>query len=263
LIVLVLVPSTAEDEDDDENDFSKEADMTQRRLVSILIMLQFALPVALAAETRFQVKHEHVLGSCRGELVFGESTLEYVTKDRQDARVWKYQDIQQLGLLSPHKLSVLTYEDRRIEFGKDKRFIFQITEGEISEDLWKYLQGHLTKPLMSVVLPSQASVKYELPVKHLHALGGCQGTLKVADQYLTYETSHPSDSRIWRYQDISTMGSTGPFQLRLTTMERVGGELSGEKNFIFDLKQRLESEVYDFIWWKINGPNISPVSQER
>jgi hypothetical protein len=39
-------------------------------------------------------------------------------------------------------------------------------------------------------------------------------------------------------------------------MERTGSEISGEKNFIFDLKQRLEPNVYDFLWWKVNGPQI-------
>jgi hypothetical protein len=73
---------------------------------------------------------------------------------------------------------------------------------------------------------------------------------------MSYETTNKEDSRLWRYDAISSMGSTGPFQLRLTTMERTGSEISGEKNFIFDLKQRLEPNIYDFLWWKINGPQI-------
>lgn len=226
-------------------------------VLSALVLALFSLSPIFASETRIQVKHDHVLGSCRGELVFGDSTLEYTTEDRQDARTWKYEDIQQLGLLSPKKLSVLTYEDRKIQFGKDKRFVFEVIEGEISQSLWQTLQGRLTKPIVSAVLPSDVAAKFQLPAKHQHTIGGCQGLLKITDQYVIYETTYPPDSRIWRFEDISSMGSTGPFQLRLTAMERVGGEYIGEKNFIFDLKRRLEPEVYDFIWWKINGPNIS------
>jgi hypothetical protein len=222
-----------------------------------LVLALFSLSPALASETKIQVKHDHILGSCRGELVFGDSTLEYRTEDRQDARVWKYEDIQQLGLLSSKELSVLTYEDRKVQLGKDKRFIFEVTEGEISQSLWQYLTGRLTKPIVSAVLPSDVAAQFQMPVKHQHTFGGCQGVLKITDQYVIYETTHPSDSRIWRYQDISSVGSTGSFQLRVTTMERVGGEYGSEKNFIFDLKRRLDPEVYDFVWWRINGPSIS------
>jgi len=231
--------------------------MNKTFILSVAGVALCSLSSLFASEVKIQVKHDHVLGSCRGELVFGDSTLEYKTEDCQDARTWKYEDIQQLGLLSPKKLSVLTYEDRKVQLGKDKRFVFEVSEGEISQSLWQYLQGRLTKPIVSVLLPSDVAARFQLPVKHQHTLGGCQGLLKVTDQYLIYETTHSSDSRIWRYEDISSMGSTGPFQLRLTTMERVGGEYSGEKNFIFDLKRRLEPEVYDFIWWRINGPSIS------
>ena len=66
-----------------------------------------------------------------------------------------------------------------------------------------------------------------------------------------------SDSRIWRYEDLSSIGSTGPFQLRLSTMERTQGEYGAEKNFIFDLKRRLDPEIYDFLWRKINLPRIN------
>jgi hypothetical protein len=40
-------------------------------------------------------------------------------------------------------------------------------------------------------------------------------------------------------------------------MDRAEGESGGERNFVFILKERLTTETYDFIWWKINGPQIS------
>ena len=48
------------------------------------------------------------------------------------------------------------------------------------------------------------------------------------------------------------MGSTGPFQLRIGALQKTGGEYGEEKNYVFDLKRRLTSEEYDFIWEKIN-----------
>jgi hypothetical protein len=230
--------------------------MRSRILLSVF-MIGFGLIPVLAEETRFQVKHDHGIKSCRGELVFSDDGVEYVTSHKRDARAWKYVDIQQLGLVSDKKVSVVTYEDQKLQFGKDKIFNFELTEGNIPPALWNSLQARLTKPLVSAVVPDLPPAKYQLPVKHQHALGGCQGTLEIGDQYVVYKTSHSPDSRIWRYEDLSSLGSTGPFQLRLTAMERTNGEYGAEKNFIFDLKRHLEPEVYDFIWGKINLPRIS------
>jgi len=230
--------------------------MPKRIVVLTLTVCSYLTP-ALLAETRFQVKHEHGIGSCRGELVFGEDRVEYVTSHEKDARTWKYVDIQQLGLTGDKKISVVTYEDRKPQFGKDKLFHFELTEATIPLSLWNELQSHLTKPLVSAVIPELPPARYEVPAKHQHALGGCQGTLEIGEQQVVYKTSHQSDSRVWRYEDLSSIGSTGPFQLRFSTMERTGGEWTGEKNFIFDLKRRLDPEIYDFLWRQINLPRIS------
>src|SRR4051794_18004086 len=100
-------------------------DVMKRNLVlSVSGLVLLLTPPVLGGENRFRVKHDHGVGSCRGELIFGDTELEYATKNRKDTRVWRYEDVQQLGLLSPKKISVLTYEDRKIEFGKDKSFNF-------------------------------------------------------------------------------------------------------------------------------------------
>jgi hypothetical protein len=217
-----------------------------------LLLLGLSSTLILAEDTRFQVKHDHGLRSCRGELVFRDDGVEYLTSHKEDARIWNYINIQQLGLKSDKKISVVTYEDRKLQFGKDKIFNFELAEGSIPPAFVSGLQTRLTKPLVSAVIPESSPARYQLPVKHQHALGGCQGSLEVGEHEVVYRTSHSSDSRIWRYKNLSSIGSTGPFQLRLSTMERTQGEHSAEKNFIFDLKRRLDPEIYDFLWGKIN-----------
>ena len=181
----------------------------------------------------------------------GSSTRRHTRKTRGPGII---SDIQQLGTDWDKKISIVTYEDRKLQFGKDKVFNFELTEGTVPPSLWRSLQARLTKPLVSAVIPKLPEAKYQLPVKHQHALGGCQGTLQSGEQYVVYETTHKSDSRIWRYEDPSSIGSTGPFQIRLSSMERTNGEHGAEKNFIFDLKRRLDPEIYDFLWGKINLP---------
>ena len=227
----------------------------RRRMFLLLLVLSSTL--MLAEDTRLQVKHDHGLRSCRGELVFRDDGVEYITSHKEDARTWNYVDIQQLGLKSDKKISVVTYEDRKLQFGKDKIFNFELTEGSIPPALAAALQARLTKPLVSAVIPEIPAARYQLSVKHQHALGGCQGSLAIGEHEVVYITSHSSDSRIWRYEDLSSIGSTGPFQLRLSGMERTNGEHGAEKNFIFDLKRRLDPDIYDFLWGKINLPRMS------
>ncbi len=210
-----------------------------------------------AQEIRFPVRHDHVIGSCTGELIFRNDGVEYATQDTKHARVWKYEDIQQMGLLGPKVISILTYEDSKWKLGKDRAFHFKITKGEIGAPLWTMLQTKLSRPLVSAIVPADIAPRYSIPVKHERGFAGSQGTLEFSDQYIMYKTGTKKDSRIWRYEDISSIGTTGPYQLRLTSMDRTQGETAAERNFVFSLKQKLQSAIYDFIWWKINGPKIS------
>jgi hypothetical protein len=209
-----------------------------------------------AQEVRFPVRHSRLLWDRTGELILGETGIEYRTEDKGDARTWKYEDIQQLGLLSPKELTVITYEDSKWKLGKDLFYRFKITAGEITPTLWIQLQTKLKRPVVSALIPPGITPKYTIPVKHLRGFSGTQGMLVVGDEYIIYKTTVPKDSRIWRYSDISSVGTTGPYQLRLTSMDRAENESGGDRNFVFSLKERLSPEAYDFIWWKINGPQI-------
>jgi len=210
-----------------------------------------------AEEFRFPVRHDHAIGSCRGELVFKEDGVEFLTPHRKHARTWKYEDIQQIGLLGPQTVSILSYEDNRWKLGKDRNFRFELAEGEIPSSLWTMLQAKVARPLVSAIIPPGIHLRFRIPVKHERGFAGTHGSLEISDQHVVYRTDAKKDSRIWRYQDISSIGTTGPYQLRLTSMERVQGESGGERNFVFALKRKLDPEIYDFLWWKINGPMLS------
>jgi hypothetical protein len=225
-------------------------------------MLLLVCTALQAQEVRLPVRHDRLLRDRTGELVFGESGIEYRTKDKGDARTWKYEDIQQLGLLSPRELTILTYQDSKWKFGKDLFYRFEITAGEITPALWTELQAKLKRPVVSALFPPDIAPKFTIPVKHLRGFGGTQGMLEIADEYVIYKTDTPKDSRIWRYQDISSIGTTGPYQLRLTSMDRAENERGGDRNFVFSLKERFAPEAYDFIWWKINGAQISSFTRK-
>jgi hypothetical protein len=131
----------------------------RRQIFLSLLVLGCSLFPAFAEESRFQAKHDHGIRSCRGELVFRDDRMDYVTSHKKDARTWKYVDIQQLGLVGNRKVSVVTYEDRKLQFGKDKIFNFELTEGTIPPSLWNSLQARLTKPLVSALIPELLDAK--------------------------------------------------------------------------------------------------------
>lgn len=216
-----------------------------------------------AQDVRLRVRHDHLLGSCRGELVFDREGVEYRTEHTKHARTWKYKDIQQFGFLGPANIAILTYEDARWMLGKDRLFRFELLAGEIPAGLISVLRDRLTRPLVSALLPADTEAIYRIAAKHLKGFGGTSGTLEVGEDEIAYRTEAKGDSRIWRYRDIVSIGTTGPYQLRLTAMDRAEGEFAGERNFVFSLKERLGDEVYDFIWWKINGPKVSSGTVKR
>jgi hypothetical protein len=215
-----------------------------------------------AQEVRFPVRHSRLLWDRTGELILGETGIEYRTADKKDTRTWKYEDIQQLGLLSPKELTVLTYEDSKWKLGKDLFYRFKITTGEITPTLWTQLQAKLKRPVVSAIIPPGITPNFTIPVKHLRGFSGTQGMLEIGDEYVIYKTAVPKDSRIWRYSDISSVGTTGPYQMRLTSMDRAENESGSERSFVFSLKERLVPEAYDFIWWKINGLQISSFTKK-
>lgn len=230
--------------------------MDPMKLLTALLVLASAGPVPAHAQS-FQVEHEHLRGSCKGELVFSEAAVEYKTSKAQHARTWKYEDIQQLEI-APRIISVLTYQERKLGIGPDKAYNFKLVSGQLDDSFRREIQGRLSRPLVSRVLPQEGRARYTVPVRHKRFMGGdSEGVLELTDDAILYRAQKPEDSRIWLYKDLLSCGSTGPFQLRLGVLQKTGGEFGEEKNYVFDLKRRLEPEEYDFIWEKINRPRIT------
>ncbi len=218
----------------------------------LLVLLILSAPAVTSAQPfNFSVNHHHLFGSCHGTLVIGDDGVRYDTASTKDQRDWKYEDIQQVQLLSPKNLAVVTYEDRKLKVGGDKNFKFEIIDGELSNQVYRYLLQKAGKPIVTKLAFLETKVDYQIPAKHLHTLGGCQGILRVTPVGITYQTDSREESRTWLFADIESLGPMDPFHLRITAHENSHFHYRGRKDFNFVLKQKLDEKTYEHLWDRI------------
>ncbi len=230
-----------------------------RRLAANLLpgIFLFVIPYAthLAAQT-FPVVHKRAFWpDGRGELNIGEQAIEFRAAGKErNSRTWSYTDIQSLDRVSPKELVILTYEDQKWEFGRDREFRFLLTEGEIGDALFATLQARLGKPSTDRVVPEVVAPVYATPVKHLHTFGGCEGRLLFTANTAVYKTPDRLDAREWRLdRDVESVWSSDPYHLEIHVFENNRREFSHTRVYSFLLKEPLDGAFYRGLKLKLYG----------
>lgn len=195
----------------------------------------------------YKVKHLHAVGSCQGRLIVGEEDIRYETDYRTDARIWPYALIKEVERQHRRKLTIRTYEDQRLKFGRDKPFDFEFIDGTVTDELFNFIVTRLGRARNPEPPTTPPGGRYELAAKHRHFLGGCEGVLKITDAYIEYTTDHAKDARLWKYMDIKRVVSPSPYRLDIYTYEDQTLQFGRDKIFRFDLKEALEPQVDEFI----------------
>jgi hypothetical protein len=221
------------------------------RLIFLSILL-LALHIHAEGQTeyKFTVQHDHLYKYCEGELIITQSGIEYRTDHKKHRRSWPYIDIKMIKIVSPTHLSVLTYENSRIKIGMDESFSLVLTKGKITADINQFISSHIKRPFSTTFTKSGDKPQYTVQVRHRHRFGGCVGVLKIYSDGMAYEAEKESkNSRYWGWKDIESIGRSGPFQIEVRTYEpQIGGPT---RVFNFDLKQKLDDQVYDYVWDKV------------
>ena len=224
----------------------------------MITLLAFALFLQTASASPpfiLQVKHAHTIGSCAGTLTFSQNEVRFETKEKNHQRVWTYPDVQFFEIVSPTELQIHSYEDEGIlKLGRDRDFTFRLTSGELTTELYQFLVIKSPRTVVTHLVFSGTEVIQEIPVRHRHRLGGCQGTLTIARDKIIYRTDHPGDSRIWPLKDVESFASNDRFQLRVST---------AFETFTFDLKLPLKEATYEHIWKAVYSPDIQSYSRHR
>ena len=206
--------------------------MAFRKIASCLILAAAAHAAQFPAAYK---KHA-------GVLTVDESGVSYAGAKAQ-RWTWKYQDIQRLTL-SPDRVAVLTYEDNRYLLGADRRYEFT---GKIPAlELYDLLKGRLDQRFVAALAENTFPARFSVPAKHLLPITGSEGALLFGADAIAWSTATKDDSRTWRYQDVASIASSGPFDFSITTLE---------KTFHFQLKQPLAEPRYNEIWMEIEKKN--------
>lgn len=205
-------------------------------------------PPVAAGTLTYKVRHEHTIGACEGTLTFSPEGLRYETKEKNHSRNWAYPDVKYFEIVSAREIEIHTYESQGVSrLGRDRDFGFRLLEGQLGNDLYQWLVNKSPRAVITHVVYNSTDIVQEIPVRHGHRLGGCQGTLTIATDKIIYRAERKEDSRIWRLEDIQSFASSDLFSLRLS---------SAFETFTFDLKLPLEERSYNLLWKAVYAPGI-------
>ena len=220
-------------------------------IVSTCFLLLSALQVN-AQEFTYRVRQDRLIGDREGELIISTDHVEFRAKKEKDSRSWAYGEIKLFEILSPTRVRVWTYENRKLRLGQEENLTFKIMNGQIDQQVSNFLRKHMTRPFVTSFTNEESEILAQIPVKHLHRFSGCPGVLKVYADRLVYEAKDGHDSRSWRWTDIGAVGRPDIDRFEVLTFEpQTGGP---KRSFNFILKERLPDKTYDFIWGRVFRP---------
>ena len=225
----------------------------------LIVLLLFSH--TLAAQTLPVALKKSLWADARGELTVSQEGITFQASDQEEAHTWAYRDIQGFDRISKTEFVILSYEDQRWKLGRDRRYHFTATSGELSDELFERIRERMAKPVTNRVVGEVSGAEYQLPVKHLHSFGGCEGQLIFTPEAIYYETKHAEDRRAWRLTtEVESVWSAQPHELELHVYENNPREFSRTRIYKFSLKEPLDSEFYRRLKLKLYNLDASRAS---
>ena len=182
----------------------------------------------------------------RGHLVFSDSGAVYRSQNGKTSIALPYADIREADVSDPRKILLETYDIVKRRLLEHRSYEFELEEDHGS-DLARFLAQRLKRPIIGAYDVGREG-RFSVPAYHRHVFGGAHGVMEIGPDGIQFKTDTKADSRTWLYRDIQTIGSSGPFNFRLST---------ASETYNFDLKERLPEAAYDLAWSKLY--NFAPV----
>jgi hypothetical protein len=185
-----------------------------------------------------------------GTLVLDQEGVEF--RSPKLNRRWAYVAIHSFDV-SPHNMTLLTYESRPLHEPGERPFHFTLTDVMPSEVVGRFTE-RVEKPVRNGSPTPSAAALSEIPAHHRTWMRGSSGTLRFKDDGIDYITERERDSRSWRWADIQTLGNPNPYEFRVTAYREI---------FEFDLKQALPRDLFERMWDRLYAPGLNlSVEQE-
>ncbi len=230
-----------------------------KRYLAIVFTLSvlFGAAPAWAQKFEFAVKHHHTGRDCRGTLTITPGGVEYKAGRAKDSRTWKFDEIRTLEVKSPAEISVVTYEDQKRWFGKDKVFEFTLLDKKATPELSAFLLSRVKRPMELAVVPEEgAKPAFQMAVKHLHTVVGAMGELQIFTDRIVFKSSKVGDSRFWRLADIERVSQPDRFRFQIVSyVPKAGGPT---EVYNFQLMDDLPEGVLDYLWVRFHPSSYYP-----
>ena len=213
------------------------------------------LSAATAVAQTAEVRHDHLHKGGSGKLTVSEHGVvwEEGGKKTEHSRAWSWEDIQQLELTAG-RLRILTYDDNKWEFGRDREYVFDGLEASFAYAIDPVLRTHLGAKFVAALDRRIEEAVWSIPVKLHERWWGSEGTLSFAGDRLIYSSAEKGEPRIWRFDDIESVSSGDRYELTVQTLERAGWT-RGPRDFYFQLKQPITQAQYQALWKAVNQAN--------
>jgi hypothetical protein len=218
------------------------------------LLLGITAPQVLAQVSTYEVRHRHWREGAEGTLRVspgGISFEEHGKKGKTDSRQWQYEEIQQLTV-SPTELRILTYEDSKWEFGRDREYVFDRLPKDLAAETYPLWAGKLDQRFVAAVPVQGSGVEWKSAAKLDRGMAGPVGALSIGRDWIVFDAGKRDGSRSWRLMDLENISRTGPLDFTVTTAEKAGWFRGGMRDFHFQLQQRLPEEIYNSLWREIN-----------
>ena len=210
----------------------------------LLALLLCAASAAQAGEAfRFPVVRDKFLRDESGQLTMDDEGIRYRSDNGKTSLEFAYVDIRKVNLSRPDVIRLQTYDRLKRKLTRNRSYKFRLKEDVTDSRVARFLIQRLERPLVGFYELAGESFG-EIPVYHRHRLRGCHGVLRILEEGIQFVSDKPVDSRSWLYQDLETIGSSRPFNLRVRSFV---------ETYTFDLKDRVPEEMYRLVWQRIHN----------
>ncbi len=193
-------------------------------------------------------KWTHGIKKTSGNLSLTDSGIQFQTTAGQ-AFAWSFQEIQTFEL-SPRRLRVTGYENRRWHLHGERSFSFEL-ESPVPPNIAAELTGRVGKPSENGVPDPNVPAFATLAARRRTRGGGTNGTLRFRKSGIDYVTDSNLGARSWRWADVETIARPDAFHFR------VGGY---RETFEFELKEPMSQNLFDRLWDEVYARGLNGLS---